>query len=407
MKRFMIGLAALLVAATAVYAAYAPIPLLTTPATNEPSQINSTLNGIINSLNSNVNPANFAAPSSPRNLLDNGAMAISQRGTGTVTCAVAAGLIAINHTADRWGCSGNVTSGQGQAAVITASPAPPTGFTQAVKVWRNSAALTQPICLIQEIPTLSSVAAQGQVVTLSAYIAGLAGLVADNGGVVNMTVITGTTADEGLGTMTASPAITPAWTGLATVATQAFTVTTAFSRVSMNAQIGATAKEVGVEICFTPTATGSGATDGFAVTGAQLEIGNTPSAFEFKNVAQELAIAQRYFVQWTDNLAATFSLPGTCFETSSGATAACTLILPQTMRTTPTSVVLTATSFGMTKAADGTAGACSTLAVISSGSSPNSVGLTCALSETAAVGTGHRMIYANSGANTLTVSADF
>jgi hypothetical protein len=407
MKRLISGLAALVVASALSFAAYTPIPLLTTPATNEPGQINSTLNGIINSLNSNVNPANFAPAASPRNLLDNGAMAISQRGTGTVTCAVAAGLASANYTADRWGCSGNVTSGQGQAAVITASPAPPTGFAQAVKVWRNSATLTQPICLIQEVPTQSAVAAQGQVVTLSAYIAGLAGLAADNGGVVNMTVITGTSADEGLGTMTATPAITPAWTGLASVATQAFTVTTAFSRVSVNAQIGATVKEIGVEICFTPTATGAGATDGFAVTGAQLEIGNTPSAFEFRSVAQELATAQRYFVQWTDNLAATYTLPGTCFETSSGATAACTLILPQTMRTTPTSVVATATSFGMTKVADGTAGACSTLAVISSSNTPNSIGLTCALSETATVGTGHRMIYANSGTNTLTVSADF
>ena len=364
MKRLMIGLAALLVAATAVYAAYAPIPLLTSPATNEPSQINSTLNGIINSLNSNVNPANFAAPSSPRNMIDNGQMSIIQRGTGTVTCAVNAGIVSANYTADRWACQGNVTSGQGQAAVITASPAPPAGFINSVKVWRNSAALTQPICLIQEIPTAQAVAMQGQTVTLSAYLAGLAGLVADNGGVVNMTIVSGTTADEGLGTVTASPAITPAWTGLATVATQAFTVTTAFSRVSMNAQIGATVKEVGVEICFTPTATGAGVTDGFAVTGVQMEIGNTPSAFEFHNIAQDLAVAQRYFYRVTETTSAT--MRGTCVNLTSSI-ANCLVPFPVPMRVIP--VMTYTTGMAIAVAAQTSVTACTANATSTTASS--------------------------------------
>jgi hypothetical protein len=354
MKRLLIGLAALVVAATAVYAAYAPIPLLTSPSTNEPSQINSTLNGIINSLNSNVTPANFAAPSSPRNLLDNGAMNVAQRGTGTVTCAQAAAITSAAYTADRWGCSANVTSGAGQAAVITASPAPPAGFAQAVKLWRNSGALTQPVCLIQELPSGVSVAAQGQVVTVSAYLAGLAGLVADNAGVVNISVITGTSADEGFGTMTASPAITPAWTGLATAATQAFTVTTAFSRVSMNAQIGATVKEIGVLICFTPTASGAGATDGFAVTGTQLEIGNTPSVFEFHTIAQDLATAQRYFYRVTES-ASSATMRGSCVNLTSSISN-CIVPFPVPMAKVPTMTYTT--GFGIAVAAQTSMTAC-------------------------------------------------
>lgn len=390
--------------------AYAAVPLIpSSPTYSEPSQIIGTLNYLIGTINSNVSQALFGYPTTPRNMIDNGAMAVAQRGTGTVTCAQAAGPASTAYTADRWACQANVTSGAGQAAVITASPAPPAGFINSVKVWRNSAALTQPVCLIQEIPTSQfSTAMQGQNVTLSFYAAGLAGLVADNGGVINATIISGTTADEGLGTPTASPAITPAWTGLATVASQAFTVTTAFQRFSMSASIGATVKEVGVEICFTPTATGAGATDGFAVTGVQLEFGSTPSVFEFHSYAADLAVAQRFYVQWSDGLAATFTLPGSCTETSSGATAACVLNLPTTMRVAPTAVVNTATSFGMTKVADGTAEACTTLAVVSSANNPNSVKLTCAVSETAAVGTMHLMLYANTGAtNLITVSADF
>jgi hypothetical protein len=407
MKRFLFGLAALVVA-TAAYAAYTPIPLLTTPATNEASQINSTLNGIINSLNANINPATFAQLATPRNLLDNGQMQVAQRGTGTVTCAQAAAITSAAYTADRWGCSGNVTSGAGNAAVATATPTPPAGYTQEVKLWRASAALTQPLCLIQEVPTAASVAASGQVVTLSANIAGLAGLVADNGGVVNMTVITGTTADEGFGTMTASPAITPAWTGLATVATQAFTVTTTFSRVSMNAQIGATAKEVGVLICFTPTATGAGATDGFAVTGTQLEIGNTPSAFEFHSIQQDTAIAQRYFFTITE------SATSGAQQSASGqgaTTTTCQLYFPfpVTMRAAPTFYALgTALSTGtwtITHVATATALATTYLVVLGA-NTPNAGSLTGTVASGLTAGQTCALTSANGG-SILAWSADF
>lgn len=401
MKKLLAALCALVLSGAISYAVN--IPLMTGPV--EVNQVQAMFNQLIQSINSAVTPATIQTYP---NVVDNGAMAVYQRGTGIATCAAAAGLTAAAYSADRWGCSGNVTSGAGRAVIKTTGPTPPAGFQASLALYRNSGALLQPICSIQEVSSANSVPLQGQVATLSFYAQALAGLSADNGNVMSAVVITGTTADEGLGTMTASPAITPAWTGLATAVSQAFTITTGWVRYSVSLNIPATAKEIGVMFCFTPTATGAGVTDGFAFTGVQLEQGNAATNYQFKSYDLELRNAQGYYVQWADNLAATFTLPATCAETTSGTVAACTLVLPVTMRTTPTSLVATATSFGMTKAADGTAGACSTLAVIASSNTPNTVGLTCALSETAAVGTMHRMIYANSGvANTLTVSADF
>lgn len=388
--------------------AYAAVPLIpNSPTYSEPSQIIGTLNYLIGTINSNVSFALFQSAETPRNVLDNGAMAVQQRGTGAATCGTTSGPLVVGYSADRWGCDVNVTSGVGTATIITTSPAPPTGFAASVKYVRASGVLTQPVCAIQEITTADSLPLAGKNVTFSFQAAALAGLAADNSNVINGWIITGTGTDEGLSTMTAAPAVTPAWTGLASV-TQAFTITTSFATYQMSSAIPATATEVGVLLCFTPTASGAGATDGFAVTGMQLEIGNTASSFEFRKYADELRRAQYWYVQWLDTLANTFTLPGTCTETTSGTTAACILQLPTTMRTTPTVAVATATSFGMTKVADGTAEACSTLATVASSGTPNNIKLTCAASETAAVGTMHIMLYANSGAGkTLTVSADF
>jgi len=61
-----------------------------------------------------------------------------------------------------------------------------------------------------EIPSNDAGRSSGQNVVFSSYLAALAGLSADNGNVVTMVIITGTGIDEGLGTPTASPAITPA-----------------------------------------------------------------------------------------------------------------------------------------------------------------------------------------------------
>lgn len=389
----------------------ASVPLIPSNSKySEASQIVSTLNYLIGLINSNINPQTMASFSNPRNVLDNGGMQIQQRGTGAQTCGTTT-IPATAYAADRWGCNVNVGSGAGTLQVITTDlPTSAVGpaFNGGMLFYRTSATLAQPQCVMQEIPTTRVKNLQGQAVNLSFYAKGLALMLAEQT-TLKAYIFTGTGSDEGLGSFTASPAITPAWTGISSALTASFTLTSAYQRFSNSFVIPATATEAAVALCWTPTTGGTaGATDGFKFTGVQLEVGAAPSAFEFRTYSEELAVAQRYYVQWADSLAATYTLPGTCTEVTAGTLAHCQLNLPMTMRIAPTAVVATATSFGMTKVADGTAAACSTLAVVSSANNPNSVKLTCALSETAAVGTMHLMLYAATGAaNTLTVSADY
>jgi hypothetical protein len=369
----------------------------------EASQIVPCLNGLVNSANTSL--SGLGTPALPKNLLDNGAMNVKQRGTGTQTCGTTT-IPASAYSADRWGCNVNVGSGNGVLQVVTTNVVAP--FTNAELFYRGGGALLQPQCVMQEIPSTRIIPLQGTAVSLSFYAYALAAMVTDNGGVMTAQLFTGTGTDEGLQTFTASPAITPAFTGIATQ-TATFTLGTTMSQRATSFQIPATAKEAALALCWTPTsASGAGVTDGFEFTGVQLEPGTVVSPFVFYPFSWELMNAQTYYAQWADSPAATFTLPGTCTEITSGTTAHCILHLPMTMRVTPVVVIATATSFGMTKVADGTAEACSTLAAIASSSNLNSIKFSCAASETAAVGTMHIMLYAATGAaNTITVSADF
>jgi hypothetical protein len=184
-------------------------------------------------------------------------------------------------------------------------------------------------------------------VVFSAYLQALAGLTAANS-VVTMSVITGTGIDQGLGGLTASPAITPAWTGVSTVATVPQTLTTSWVRYSSGAvAIPTTATEVGVEICFTPVGSASGTTDGFSLTGAQLEMvtGNNtvPSAFEFRLYQDDLKDAQRYTLALNEPAN---GVPISGFCEATGATAGiCQYQFPVPMRGIPTVSITVAGTF--------------------------------------------------------------
>ncbi len=227
MRKFLSAFFAAMFAATTAGAA---ISYLSGP--QPASDLVSILNGLIQTLNGATYIASGRSWESPRNYIDNGAMNVQQRGTGTVTCTQNSGATTAAYGADRWLCDANVASGAGQMAIVTSGPTPPLGFTSEMKLWRNSGALTQPVCAWQAIPSARSVSLQGQQVTLSGYMQALAGLSADNANAANLVILTGTGTDEKfLGTSwTASPAITPAWTGIATTVNTSVTLTTAWAR---------------------------------------------------------------------------------------------------------------------------------------------------------------------------------
>lgn len=394
------------------------VPLVpSTSQYSEASQIIGTLNFVIGMINTAITPQTMAPLNTPRNLLDNGATNIQQRGTGTATAGTTSGCAISSYAADRWCMDVNVTSGAGQLTPITSTPTPPIGFQNALKVVRNSGALLQPQCVWQEVPTSSVVQLQGQNAVFSATIQALAGLAGDQGSTTqtaNLVIITGTGTDQGLGVlrsavgMTASPAITPAWTGIATLvnASVALPVTPVWTRYSATGAVATTVTEMAVGICFTPTATGAGTTDGIAFTGAQLEQGALPSIFENKPAVIETLQAQRYFEILTEP-AAGVQVPVTGNSTSATA-AAMVYEFPVLMAVAPTFTALgsalsattwtnkcgnvnnvLATTFIVTATANLTAGA--SLTVTSTGST---IGFGCVL-----VGAG--------GGSILSWSADF
>lgn len=365
-------------------------------------------------LTQGLNPATVLIPSSllanmsgtPRNYLDNGSMNVQQRGTGTVTC----GTTTIPSTAygpDRFGCNANVTSGAGRMAIVTTAALLPAGFTSVNTVFRTSGALTQPICMMQEIPTLEATALAGKVVTLSFYATALAGLAADNGNIVTASIFTGTGSDQGFGSFTASPAITPAWTGIAAPVNQtALTITTTPTRYSVTGTLSAATTEAAVAICFTPTATGAGATDGFAVTGVQLEVAPSPSAYEFHQYDYDLSQAQRFFYRLSETAAVTAFAPCVAIDTTH---TNCVVPFPVTMRAAPT-MTYTAGFATPTSTTQATLGACSALAtattVTGNVANPNSVLVNCTATTIPAAGVGS-FLYSNNGSGVISASADF
>lgn len=316
-------------------------------------------------------------PATPRNFLVNGAHNVNQQGTAAIVGGTTT-ITALQFAADRWFVDTNVGSGAGEAQIITASPAPPPGFTQSVKLWRNSGALLQPVCEIQEVETTRATELQGKNVVFSVLLQPLAALTSLNGA-VSAYVITGTGTDQGLGTLTASPAITPAWTNIAGGTSPAATwnlgLTAVWTRQFTPAvAIPATATEVGVELCFTPATVTSGVTDGFAEVGDQLEIvtgtnsNPGPSQFENRSLADELRDSERFFWQLNEP-ASGAATPLMCGNVASGSQV-CPFALPVQMRgTTPVVAIPTTGTFKLnisgttpTTWTSPTAGTCSTTA---------------------------------------------
>ena len=415
-RKILAAFAAILVTAAISYGA--SIPLLTnTSGCSESSQLLSCINQLIRSINTNITSNSVASVSTPRNYLDNGGMAVTQRllSSADTICAVNAAPTSLTFAADRWACQRNIAVADGHFQVITAAPAPPTGFVASTKIWRAANVLTQPVCLQQAIPLSDSTQLASKQVMLSAYVQPLgAGAALNN---VTLQIITGTGAVEQglLVAPTASPALTPAWTGIATNGATAFATTNgAWNRYNTApVALPAATTQVGVEICYTPNNTNqaAGATDGVAITGVQLEVvspgATTPGPFEFRRFQDELRAAQRYYWQLADNQAATFRIAGFCQGTITATAAECVLFNPVRMRAAPTVVVLTATSFGVRTGA-ATATPCTALAIIGSTSTLDTAGaLTCTSAAGSTLLAAEGFTYSNTGvANSITVSAD-
>lgn len=341
-----------------------------------------------------------------RNLVDNGAMQVQQRGTGIRTCAQNAGITSAAYSADRWACQANVGSGAGRMAAVTTGG--PTGILNAQTIYRTSGALTQPVCAMQEIPTSVVSGVAGQPVTLSFYAYALAGLSADNGNVINAYIMTGTTADQGLANSpTASPAVTPAWAGILATTTKAYTITTTPTRYTLTGTLPANTLEVNVAFCFTPTATGAGVTDGFGFTGVQLEQGTLATPFEFHTVAYDTLIAQSYYWEWDETVSATTDSPFMC-QAQSTTVAICKAPSKVSFRAAPTITCTPGTVKRQVAGTDTTVSACAAAATTNGVSDKNEVTITATVASGDTAGFASSLMSGNStGGGIITASSDF
>ena len=142
----VLGIAALLGSGSA-FAASVP----TVTGAQDPSQLQAVVNGVVNSINNGI--PGYSDVNADQNYLDNGAMLVNQRGAAERVGGTTSGPTDAEYGPDRWAVDTNVTSGAGYSNEVTSASgvtfAP--GFTNMVSVYRKTGALTQPVCLEQEI----------------------------------------------------------------------------------------------------------------------------------------------------------------------------------------------------------------------------------------------------------------
>lgn len=214
----------------------------------------------------------------PRNGVINGNFEIWQRGTSGLAGGTSA---TTGFMADRW------QSLRGTyAAGLTGSQVTGTGACRyALRLTRAAGnTSTANISVYQTMETANAEVYAGQQVTFSAWVR----RGADLAGTFAMRILSGTGTDQG---------VYAGFTGSATVVSTAKTLTTTWQRISVTGTVASTATELAVGFLYTPTTATAGAADYFEFTGAQLEIGATPSQFEPNggSIAGELAACQRYY----------------------------------------------------------------------------------------------------------------
>lgn len=275
-----------------------------------------------------------------KNRIINGQMQIAQRAT-SATITAGSTIAAGYSTVDRWYvyCTGaNVTAAQ-------------VAGTGAVKnnLQITGAASVTAVGIGQRIEQLNSYDLAGSTATLSVDISN--SLLTT----VTWTAYYATTADT-FGTL-ASPTRTQISTGT-------FTVTSTLTNYSTNISIPAAAT-TGVEIVFTVGAQISGT---WVIGNIQLEKGSTATSFDYRPYGTELALCQRYCVNYRSADSGSAFLRygvGQCDTTTN---TDIVFPYPVPMRITPT-VTTTGTAANYGVYSGGSTTACSSVPAINAGSS--------------------------------------
>jgi hypothetical protein len=227
----------------------------------------------------------WAEVSPKPNFLLNSTFEVAQRGTSfTPTNGSGASLM---YTLDRWyGYRSNSTAIMQQISDGTS----PDGFWCHARMGRTDSTTDAGYFIIgQQIETKNACALAGQTVCLSMWVKKHANFSGDWG----IYVTTGTGSDE-----SAWDSIGGGWTGSQhtySSTTVLSDVTTSWVRRSISFSIASGVKEIAIKNHFSSFSGSSVTNDYVEVAGVQLEIGSVATPFEYKSFGQELADCQRYY----------------------------------------------------------------------------------------------------------------
>jgi hypothetical protein len=264
----------------------------------------------------------------------NSAFNVWQRGT-----SIAGSAAAYLYTADRWQTEASTSITVSRQATGDTTNLP---FIQyCARAQRNSGSTaTAGVILSQSFETINSIPFAGRTVTFSFYARRGANF-SSTSNLLTANVTSGTGTDEN--------AFVGGFTGAAGVISQGATLTTTWQRFTYTATVGTTATQLAVQFLYTPTGT-AGAADFYEVTGVQLEIAGSASAYSpnTSTYQAELAACQRYY--WRLTSTSNYAPYG---NGAAGTTTSCEIVVnhPTMMRVNPTSVDFSSFELG-----DGVAG---------------------------------------------------
>ena len=304
---------------------------------------------------------------SHRNVIQNGDFRIAQRGpTGVLTTAIG------YRSMDRWVASqdgGSVTGNFDQVAAANGD-----GFEYYARI-RRSADSTNvtAISARHQIESHDLVPLQGKEVTLS-WVAKAGAQFSAASSAMLINVYYGTTADQASN----NPG---GWAGFGYSLQTTQVITTSFVKYSTTFTVNANAKEMQVQLGFTPVGT-AGADDSINISNVQLEEGGIATDFEYFPYEQSLALCQRYLYKLeADTADKGMGLMGQAYGT---AASILPFVFPVTPRTKVTGITISgATDFSLTVAASGRG---TTTGLTFGAAFPNGVWLTGSVSSGLAAG---------------------
>jgi hypothetical protein len=237
-----------------------------------------------------------------KNFIEGGDFTTNPWQRGTTFTGIANTL---TYVADRWFADGGASSSisvsqQAQTDVL--------GFGDSLR-WGRANTNTATIYLGQVLETQNCQRAQGQFVTLSFWAKAGAQFSAAGSKLTVQLVASTTAGNDSAAHLVTNSTNWLAANGGSYVINTTQVLTTAAVRYSFTALVPATCTQLGLLFSYAPTGT-SDTTDTVDFYGVQLEIGGSASSFEHRPQQVELALCQRFFVQFNEPASGVPLAPG-------------------------------------------------------------------------------------------------